>query len=58
MYDRFSLARAMAEAGFSSPRIVGPAESFIEGWNDFHLDTEPDGRVYKPDSLYMEASRA
>lgn len=58
MYDRFSLARAMAEAGFSSPRIVGPAESSIEGWNDFHLDTEPDGRVYKPDSLYMEASRA
>ncbi len=58
MYDRYSLTRALLEAGFSSPRIVGPAESSIEGWAGLHLDTEPDGRVYKPDSLYMEAERA
>ncbi len=58
MYDRYSLTRALLEAGFSSPRIVGPAESSIEGWAGWHLDTEPDGRVYKPDSLYMEADRA
>jgi predicted SAM-dependent methyltransferase len=58
MYDRYSLMRALLVAGFSSPRIVGPAESSIEGWAGLHLDTEPDGRVYKPDSLYMEADRA
>jgi predicted SAM-dependent methyltransferase len=58
MYDRYSLTRALLEAGFSLPRIVGPAESAIEGWAGLHLDTEPDGRVYKPDSLYMEAERA
>jgi Methyltransferase domain len=58
MYDRYSLARALLEAGFASPKSVGPAESSIEGWDGFHLDIEPDGRVYKPDSLYMEANRA
>ncbi len=57
MYDRYSLSRALLEAGFASPRIVGPAESAIEGWSGLHLDTEPDGQVYKPDSLYMEANR-
>jgi SAM-dependent methyltransferase len=58
MYDRYSLVRALTQAGFSSPRILGPMESGIEGWADFHLDTEPDGGVYKPDSLYVEATRA
>ena len=55
MYDRYSLACALLEAGFAEPRPVGPAESRIPGWAGFHLDTEPDGTVYKPDSLYMEA---
>jgi len=55
MYDRFSLGRALQQAGFEEPRAVGPAESRIPNWADFHLDTEPDGTVYKPDSLYMEA---
>lgn len=57
MYDRYSLARLLESAGFYDARAVGPAESRIPGWNDFHLDTEADGSVYKPDSLYMEASR-
>ncbi|MDP9339651.1 MAG: methyltransferase type 11, partial [Acidobacteriota bacterium] len=58
MYDRYSLARALTQAGFAAPRIVGPVESAIAGWADFHLDTGSDGRVYKPDSLFMEATRA
>jgi hypothetical protein len=57
MYDRHSLARALRGAGFRDPRVVGAAESRIPGWAGFHLDTEPDGSVYKPDSLYMEASK-
>lgn len=58
MYDRYSLGRALEQAGFQSPRKVGASESSIEGWASFHLDTEPDGSVYKPDSLFMEAKRA
>ncbi len=55
MYDRYSLARALERVGFVGPHAVGPTESRISNWTEFHLDTEPDGTVYKPDSLYMEA---
>ena len=55
MYDRYSLARLLEEAGFASPTLVSPTESRIPNWANYHLDTEPDGVVYKPDSLYMEA---
>lgn len=58
MYDRYSLARLLESVGFYNAQAVGPTESRIPHWNDFRLDTEPDGSVYKPDSLYMEASRA
>ena len=57
MYDRYSLARSLTEAGFGRARPVGPTESRIPGWADYRLDTEPDGTVYKPDSLFMEASK-
>lgn len=57
MYDRFSLGRALKEAQFVTPRRVQPTESSIPNWSNFNLDTEPDGRIYKPDSLYMEATR-
>lgn len=57
MYDRFSLGRALVDAGFSLPQQVGPAESSIPRWVEYNLDTEPDGSTYKPDSIYMEATR-
>lgn len=57
MYDRYSLGKLLESAGFNSPRNVGPAESAIPRWAAFNLDTELDGSTYKPDSLYMEATR-
>lgn len=57
MYDRYSLARALEHAGFQEPEKRVAAESSIPGWVGFCLDTEPDGSVYKPDSLFMEAMR-
>jgi hypothetical protein len=57
MYDRYSLAHALKEVGFLSPRKVGAEESAVAGWSGFHLDTEPDGSIYKPDSIFMEAVR-
>jgi predicted SAM-dependent methyltransferase len=57
MYDRYSLASLLERAGFASPRQVQAAESTIPGWSGYNLDTQPDGSVYKPDSLYMEAFR-
>lgn len=58
MYDRYSLAHALEMAGFQSPEKKEAAESSIPGWASFNLDTEADGSIYKPDSLYMEATRA
>jgi ubiquinone/menaquinone biosynthesis C-methylase UbiE len=55
MYDSYSLARLLAAVGFSDSKRLGAAQSRILNWKDFHLDTEPNGSVYKADSLYMEA---
>ncbi|HID31335.1 MAG TPA: methyltransferase domain-containing protein [Desulfobacterales bacterium] len=55
MYDRYSLAQLLKQVGFQHPQLVGPTESRIPGWKDYNLDTDPDGTVYKTDSLYMEA---
>jgi predicted SAM-dependent methyltransferase len=55
MYDSFSLARLLEQAGFTNSQRVSASESRLPGWANFCLDTEPDGRVYKADSLYMEA---
>ncbi|HEX8145343.1 MAG TPA: methyltransferase domain-containing protein [Pyrinomonadaceae bacterium] len=57
MYDRYSLAQILSDVGFCDPRLVGAAESRIHGWADYHLDTEPEGTIYKPDSFYMEACK-
>lgn len=57
MYDRFSLSRLLIQSGFKNPAERGPFESAITNWKRYNLDTEPDGTVYKPDSLYMEASK-
>lgn len=55
MYDRYSLVKILEEAGFTSPLQMKASESQIPNWTSFNLDTEPDGTIYKPDSLYMEA---
>jgi len=56
-YDRYSLAVLLKRAGFCEPKAVGPSESRIHNWSDYSLDTERDGSIYKPHSLYMEAVR-
>jgi hypothetical protein len=57
LYDRYALSRMFMAAGFPAPEIVRPDQSRIPAWTGFCLDTEPDGTVYKPDSIWMEALR-
>jgi predicted SAM-dependent methyltransferase len=57
MYDRYSLKRLLEAVGFQNPTQRTAFESAVPNWIDYHLDAEPDGSVYKPDSLYMEAVR-
>lgn len=55
MYDAYSLGKLLERSGFKTPQRVGPTESRVQDWATFHLDSEPDGRTYKADSMYMEA---
>jgi hypothetical protein len=57
MYDRYSLKRLLETAGFQNAAQRTAFESAVPNWTDYYLDTDPDGSVYKPDSLYMEAAR-
>ncbi len=58
MYDRISLRRLLESLGFSGIRQCAAAESDIEGFTAFNLDTNSDGSTRKPDSLFMEATKA
>jgi predicted SAM-dependent methyltransferase len=55
MYDRFSLTSLLRQCGFQQIIQQSAATSLIPNWSNFHLDTEPDGSIYKPDSIYFEA---
>jgi predicted SAM-dependent methyltransferase len=55
MYDRYSLTLLLEKIGLDNIVQRSAHESYLPNWTSFNLDTEPDGRVYKPDSLYMEA---
>jgi hypothetical protein len=56
MYDRFSLQRALQQAGFVDARVCAADESAIPGFAAFGLETAG-GRPRKPDSLYVEARK-
>jgi hypothetical protein len=54
MYDRYSLGRSLKRAGFASLQVASASESLIPRFASFELDVL-EGRVRKPDSLFMEA---
>ncbi len=55
MYDRYSLRYLLGSCGFVKITQRSAFESYLPDWTSQNLDTDPDGTVYKPDSLYMEA---
>jgi hypothetical protein len=57
MYDQHSLSLALEQCGFKHPIKRDAFTSSIRNWKDFFLDAERDGRIYKPDSLFMEATK-
>lgn len=54
MYDRYSLTELLKNTGFKNIQVVKADESSIKDWNSFQLDVF-DGKVRKPDSLFLEA---
>ncbi len=57
MYDRFSLARALKQAGLVNPQVMSSEKSLIPEWKEYSSLDVQDGRTRKPDSLFMEASK-
>jgi predicted SAM-dependent methyltransferase len=55
MYDRYSLSVLLEKCGLEQIVQRQATESYLPDWASFNLDTEPDGSVYKPESLFMEA---
>ncbi len=55
MYDRYSAGKLLKDAGFRFVKVCKANESFIPGFEKYGLDVLADGRVRKPDSLFMEA---
>ena len=55
MYDRYSLRCLLESCGFVEILQRNAFDSYIPNWSVYGLDTELDGSIYKPDSMYMEA---
>jgi predicted SAM-dependent methyltransferase len=58
MYDRFSLSRLLKKSGATDVAVYSCTTSRIPKFTQYDLDTFPDGRARKPDSLYVEGCRA
>ena len=57
MYDRLSLRLLLEQCGFDEVTVCTAHESRIPDFARFALDTESDGAVRKPDSLFVEARK-
>ncbi len=57
MYDSYSLGKLLLVSGFRNVAVRSATESYIPEWFSYNLDTEADGSVYKPDSLFIEARK-
>lgn len=54
MYDRYSLSRLLTAVGFADVEVRAAGDSRIPGFARFDLEVV-EGRVRKPDSLFVEA---
>jgi SAM-dependent methyltransferase len=54
MYDKFTLGAILSKSGFIEIASFNADSSRIERWSQFNLDTNEDGCVYHPKSLYLE----
>lgn len=57
MYDRYSLSVLLEKCGMTDIIQRSATESYLQEWVKWNLDTEADGTIYKPDSLFMEGKK-
>ena len=58
VYDQYSLTRDLLKIGFTDIRKCHHDESRISGFKDFCFDSDEQGTERKPESLYLEATKA
>ena len=56
-FDVVYQSHVLERCGFEGVRRRGAAKSYVPEWPRFNFDTEPDGTVYKPGSLFMGARK-
>jgi hypothetical protein len=57
LYDRLSLGTALQRAGCTNVCCQTATESAIPDFQSYALDTDLQGRVRKPDSLFIEGKK-
>ena len=57
LYDRLSLARLLAKAGFEEVEVCSHNSSRIDDYESYRLDTLENGSIRKPDSFFMEGTK-
>jgi hypothetical protein len=57
MYDRYSLKKILGTTGFVDIKQCRADKSQIPDFGKYLLDLEPNGKVRKPDSFFMEARK-
>ena len=55
MYDSYSLGNLLKTSGFKNIIKQSFNTSYLIDWKDYSLDSDSNGNVRKPDSLFMEA---
>jgi predicted SAM-dependent methyltransferase len=58
MYDRYSLSVLLKECGLENIIQRSATDSYIPNWTSFNLDTDQNGTIYKPDSLFIEGIKS
>ena len=55
MYDEYSLGKLLRNVGFQNVEKKSAFESNFEEFGKYYLDVTEEGKIRKPDSLFMEA---
>lgn len=57
MYDRYSLSVILKEIGFTDINVVFAHKSKIANWEEYKILEIEDGKIRKPDSLFIECRK-
>lgn len=57
MYDSYSLRRLLEEHHFVELQDFTPQTSYVSNWEQWNLDVDLEGSIYRPNSLFIEGKK-